>query len=209
MSQKQLPDLGNAEEYLEETTKKLELATKEFVQATELRKALDQAGVLNPEDLKRLQDEAVTAAAASQGKAAQEVAKAQKVVLEAYEGIGSNRPRSQKLEEIRDRAVAALTKLPPPKDDSPKYDRKKVPWVLIALWIVGIVVLSLIFFIPTGKGKVIAGLVIAAIGQVVESAKKADDVQSNPRLTDGLALFGESVKILGAVTVIIGVVAEI
>lgn len=98
--------------------------------------------------------------------------------------------------DTRKRATAALSDVPPSE-----FDCKKISFVALGLLIV--VVVSC-FVKNLGNPFVFVGLVVAAAGQICESIGKVMEVQSNPRLKDGLELSGEAVKILGVIVALGG-----
>ncbi|PRB66813.1 hypothetical protein [Arthrobacter sp. MYb213] len=204
MNQEQSPTPTEALGALEKATKELEQTTKKFEQETQLRQGLDQAGFLDTRDLKSVQDKAVEKAKDKQEEAAKKVAEALKNASTAYSVGQPTEDEARKLTEIRGTAAAVLTKLPPQA-----FDWKKIRRVIISLVGACVIIGATIAVVPSGKGTVIAGLAIAVIGQFCESAKKASDVKANPRLEDGLALFGEAIKFLGALTVLIGALTDI
>lgn len=187
---------------LEEATSKLEEATSKIEEATELRKALGQAGVLDTPELKIAQDHAVGIAKREQEYEVKEVQKALKNALTS--GGQKTEDETRKLIEVRNSAVAVLASVQPPA-----YDKKKMKWVIISLLVACLIIGLVIGLSPSGGFTAIAGLVIAAIGQLCNSATKASDVKSNPRLEDGIALIGEAIKFFGALTVLIGAVVGI
>lgn len=98
--------------------------------------------------------------------------------------------------DTKKRAIAALNDVPPPKFD----------WVKV---VVISIVFGVIFGITVetegfGKPLVFAGLLVAAVGQICESAGNSTEAQLNPRFKDGLKLFGEVVKIFGVLAALGG-----
>lgn len=77
---------------------------------------------------------------------------------------------------------------------------KKMGWVLAALvGVIGLSVLNVFWAsgwkVPSdGKGLLVAGLVVAVVGQLVESASKSSEAEANPDFKDGLVLVGEGIK---------------
>lgn len=193
---------------IEKVTKKLEEATLEFEQATskleeatELRKALGKAGVLDTPKLKLTHYHAVNKAMKEQNNATKNLRKELKNGLTTFGQ--STEDEARKLIEVRDSAAEVLAKLP-----GPAFDWVKVWSVLGCVLATAAIAAGLIWHSPNGKSTLIIGLVTAAIGQFLESAKKADDVQRYPRFMDGLALYGEAVKILGALTALVGAILK-
>ncbi len=189
---------------LKRATKKLEEATKEFEQATELRQALEQAGVLNTGGLRAAQEAAVTEAKARQRTAAEKVARAQESVLTEYKNNPPTPAEAANLNDERTSALAALMKVSPVPP--PVFDTAKMIWVAGFLAAATVAVVVFLLTNPDGKATAIVGLLVAAIGQLFESLKKADDAEKYPRIMDVLDLSGEALKIFGVLAALVGAV---
>lgn len=61
-------------------------------------------------------------------------------------------------------------------------------------------------FFTAGKGLVFVGLAVAAVGQLVESASKSSEAESNPEFKDGLELVGEGTKFYGVLATLLGAI---
>lgn len=62
------------------------------------------------------------------------------------------------------------------------------------------------FFAAPDKELLVTGLIIAAMGQLAESAAKSSDVQASESAKDGFELYGEGVKFMGSLIAILGAV---
>lgn len=189
---------------LKQATKELEEATKEFEQATELRQALEQTGVLDTGGLRAAQEAAVTDAKARQKTAAEKVAGAQESVLTEYKNNPPTPAEAANLNDARSSALAALMKVSPVP--SPVFDKVKMLCVFGLLLVATVAVVAFLITNPDGKSTAIAGLLVAAIGQLFESLKKADDAEKYPRILDVLDLSGEALKIFGVLAALVGAV---
>lgn len=197
MSQQQSPMPNQVLLEVKQTTKKLDQTTAKFEEATKLRQAMDQADLLDRRKMKE-HGEVVKKAMNEQKEAAKMLGEALK---NASTNVQLNDVQKRELSVMKEEAITSLTRVP-----ALVYDKKKMRWVVISLGIVFAIVVVLVVMSPSGKFTVTIGLIIAALGQLVESLKKASDVKANPRLEDGFSLVGEGIKFLGALTVLFGAV---
>lgn len=180
---------------LNEAIKELKKATKKREQAQRTQQALDQAGVFDKDKVQKGKwDRSINAKKAEEKKLAAKVADLLKSVQDP---VDSN---TQK------RATAALNKVPP--TEPPIFDWGKMIYVICGLLIFAAIFIILVCKLPE-VSMTLLGLIVSAVGQLLQSAGKSIDVQSKPRLKDGFELFGEVVKILGVLAALAGFVLKL